>query len=86
MFWQQLTMTGYCSSVLWCDKNFAVLNSMALNVTERFEIADPQSIDWSQYDCVAIAIESKKAADEVKLNLVAKGVPETKIIWERPAR
>lgn len=66
--------------VLWVDKN------QELYSKRGFDVRKVQNIDSVKYDMIYIAIENKKIACEIKEELMLNGIPEEKIVWEKPIR
>lgn len=63
-------LSNYAKIVMWLDKKFN-------NVDEIVQLEE------KQYDYVLIALSNYEIADEVKNELIEKGVPEEKIIWKK---
>ena len=65
--------------VLWVDKNWE-------RYQDRFAyVASPDCIAQTEYDYIILAV-SMKYADEVRKELILKGIPKDKILWENPRR
>jgi len=79
-FYHQIKITQYCNLLLWVDKNYEALQK------EGIPVFSPERISGVPYDCILIAIDNEKIADEIKKYLIDMGVHEYKIIWENPTR
>ncbi len=73
-FYLQIHYSGYCDIVAWVDKEFD-------DYEPKAPFAKVNDIDKYEYDCIVIAISNSETANNVRLELIDKGVDETKIVW-----
>lgn len=71
-FAEQLAVTGYCKKVIWVDHNYERLRK------EGMDVVGPECVDREKYDYVVIA--NKNQQEEIKRELLGRGVDEGKII------
>lgn len=69
-----LKASKYAELVLWVDKNWEKMDT-ELGVKAIDEIANVE------FDFLIIAVENEKIVNEIKGNLFAMHIPESKIIW-----
>lgn len=77
-YYAQLCKYTSCTIVGWVDTDYENIH---------FDFSDVVGIDKiksMQYDLILIAIKNGDTANEVKLRLQDMGVPEWKIVWEKP--
>lgn len=79
-FYGQIEMTGYCTILLWADRNHQKLKG------DNPLISAPEEIRNIPFDAVVIAIEDMKIAEAIKKDLLLLNVPEYKIIWADPKK
>lgn len=75
----QIEHGEYCKVVMWVDRNYSKLSNKYGKT-----IAAPGAIMATEYDYVLIAVEDKVLAESIKKGLVDIGVPNNKIVWEKP--
>ncbi len=74
--YKRITDLNLSCKVSWVDKEYEKYNRQGLSMIES-----PQMIETKNYDQLIIAVASKDLADDIKLELMERGVPESKIIW-----
>lgn len=62
--------------VLWLD------NKIPINTPQ--EIREPTTLLKMEYDCILIAVLKEDSAASIRSQLLALGVPQEKIFWEKP--
>lgn len=62
----------------WVDKNYKQIHNPLC------EIEAPENICRYQYDYLLIAVRHQSAAQAIQSELIALGVPEQKILWQKP--
>jgi hypothetical protein len=77
-FHRQIAFTEYCEIRCWCDKNHMKLS------LDGYDVSNPEAILSCAFDCVVIAVDDKRIANEIRKMLNRFGVTEEKIIWENP--
>lgn len=77
-YYTQLCMYRQCHIVVFVDKNFDCYHYDYIDVVGKDRLPD------FEYDIILISVLREDAAFSIKTDLVAVGVPETKIIWEIP--
>lgn len=78
-FYCQITQSEVCEIVAWADKEkYGVLNLIP--------ICKPEELRDKRYDIIILAVNSKEIADEIKLDLLQKGIcnENSLVIWEKP--
>lgn len=75
--YKQLSRFGY-EVVLWVDKNWEFYNKNGQNV---FPIDDISKVE---YDVIFIAIKNEQIVEEVKKELISKGVKKEALLWNKP--
>lgn len=79
-YYQQVTNSSYCYIVSWIDGGKA-----GQSVCGR-TIDNIECVLTYEFDKIVISVKDKNQADEMKRNLINRGVPHEKIIWEKPQR
>lgn len=78
-YWQIKRMNAF-DLVLWVDKSWE-------KYQDRFaQVVSPECIAEVEYDYVIIAVSNPEIVAEIQEELRAKGVPESKMLWEKPGR
>lgn len=78
-YWQIKRKNAF-DLVLWVDQNWE-------KYQDRFaHVVSPERIAEVEYDYVIIAISKPEIVAEIREELRAKGVPESKMLWEKPGR
>lgn len=77
-YYAQLCKYATSSIVGWVDADYKNIHFDYANVVGVDEIEN------MQYDLILIALKNSDTANEVKLQLQGIGVPEWKIVWEKP--
>lgn len=77
-YYEQITESDFCQLVLWVD------NLWSNYVKEGYDVKPIKELWNVQYDVLIIAVQSKKMAEEIKVNLLNWGLEEDKIKWEFP--
>ena len=70
-FVKQIEMNGYCDVVLWCDKFY---------FTKDERVVSPQEIINYKYDYVLVTAQKELTCQDIREELVKKGVPNDKIV------
>ncbi len=80
LLYEQLTngKDYHAEVVLWADKNYSDYTDLGM------EIHAPEEIIKSEYQQVIIAVASQKVANEIKNELVEKGISPIRILWINP--
>lgn len=77
-YFYQLKKWGGCTLCLWVDKKYAAyqyLDEKIYPVTE---------LSITVLDYVIVAVVSESVADEIRSEIISKGIDEKKILWEEP--
>ena len=74
-YYKQNELYHFCTIVMWADRNFIELQKQGK------DISDLQSIENAEFDYLLIAVKSIELAQEIRNDLISKGVPKNKIIW-----
>jgi len=69
----------YAEIAGWVDREYRKIKSY-----RSVEVTDPNSIGKNEFDTLLIAVWNEDTAYEIKGSLIKMGIPEEKIIWERP--
>lgn len=77
-YYTQLCMYRQCHVIVFMDKNFDAYHYDYIDVVGKDKLSD------FEYDVILISVLNEAAAVSIKSDLMAVGVPETKIIWESP--
>ncbi len=77
----ELKLSNYADVVGWADQNYATLK-----MYNNTNIISPELIKEKNFDKLLIAILDEEIAFEIKDDLIKMGIPEKKIIWEKPIR
>lgn len=80
---EQLLRTQYCKIVAVCDKNIRQLTNLDIPTISREELVSKQ---YTDYECIVIAVRATDVAEEICCELVSLGLPEDKLIWANPLR
>ncbi len=76
-YWQFVRL-NICTLVMWIDKNWE-------HCTEKNPlIVSPDKIIDAEYDYVVVAVSKEQISREIKNELIALGVPEEKILNQKP--
>ena len=62
------------------DKNFKYYQNINLLVTAPDRLAD------KDFDLIYIAVSDQEVAEKIKMELLAKGIPDYKLIWKEPMK
>lgn len=78
-YYRQIKKKEEFDLVLWVDKNWE-------KYQDKFaSIVSPDCIAGVEYDYIILAV-STKYVNEVKEELLARGIPESKMLWEKSSR
>ena len=78
-YYNQIKRKGF-DLVLWVDKNWE-------KSRDRFiSVVSPECIEGVEFDYIIIGISNPQTAEEIKEGLKAQGIPEDKMLWEKPVR
>lgn len=61
--------------VQWIDRNYENIKD------SKRPLAGPGELGQEEYDCILIGVVSKESADEIRAELISRGVPAWKIYW-----
>lgn len=61
--------------VQWIDRNYESIKN------SKRSLAGLEALGQEEYDCVLIGVVSKESADEIRAELMCRGVPAWKIYW-----
>lgn len=78
-FINELKTTKYAKIVGWADRD-----GEKKKVYNNVNITTPEKIKDNEFDIVLIAIWDNETAYGIKGDLVKMGIPEEKIVWEKP--
>lgn len=74
-FYAQIKHSKYCQIVLWADKDY---------LNKGMGIKSPNKINTINYDMVVVAINDSNIAEQIRNDLITKGVDQDKIVWSYP--
>ena len=74
-YFRQNELYHFCEVVLWADRNFAMFQKRGK------DIADPEKIGTVDFDYLLIAVKSIELAQQIRDDLLNKGIPKQKMIW-----
>ncbi|MBD5540892.1 MAG: glycosyltransferase [Lachnospiraceae bacterium] len=77
-YYKQLRMYSQIEIVAWADKRAEELEC------DYMQRVTPDAVISIDYDIVLIAVIAEEVAKEISRELIEKGIPEEKILWERP--
>ncbi len=75
-YYYQLTRSSQYEIVAWIDKNYKDYHNAGVKKIESIDV-----LDFIEYDYIIIAVLSFQLAENVRRNLIDKGISENKIIW-----
>lgn len=73
-YYHQLKKINYANEIIWIDKNFEVYKDLGVLGVDVIN-------QTMEYDYVVIAILDKNTVETVKIDLINRGVEESKIVW-----
>lgn len=73
----QLSKYEFCNIVGWVDKNYQKYHYPYCTVRSS------GSLSYLEYDIILIAVFKENLADSIKYELIEKGVPEERIVWNQ---
>ena len=73
-YYKQIKMTEYCNIVAWIDKRYK-------DIDNENRIEGVETIDMHEYDYIVIAVENENISEEIKKEILARGVDGERIIW-----
>lgn len=65
--------------VIWVDKQYE-------KYQEEYPVRSVENLKHTEYDVLVIAIKKRELAEEIKCELIAEGIEESKILWKEPIR
>lgn len=77
-YYRQLRLYSQIEIVAWADKNAKKIEFDCMRCIL------PDEIVGLDYDVLLIAVRYKEFADEIRQELLEKGIAEEKILWQRP--
>lgn len=77
-YYKQLSEEKNINVVLWTDKKYMILQEQGVNV------GSIEDINKVVFDGIILAAQKQEVADEMKKELLNRGVAEEKIIWVQP--
>lgn len=75
---RQIRGWDLCTVAAWVDPNWKAFRR------EGLEVSGIETLTGADFDHVVIAALDKAAADEIRSELAAMGIPEHKILWKAP--
>ncbi|KHM51277.1 hypothetical protein NZ47_11370 [Anaerovibrio lipolyticus] len=78
-YFQTIIQTGYVELTGWYDKNATSIEDFC---GERIKSLDELCL--ADDECILIAASNIKIADDIRADLIKRGIPSDKIIWEKP--
>lgn len=78
-YFQTIIQTGYVKLTGWYDKNATAIEDFC---GERIKCLDELCL--ADGECILIAVSNIKVADVIRTDLINRGIPSDKIIWEKP--
>lgn len=75
---RQIRSWGLCTVTDWVDLNWKDFQR------EGSDVSGVETLAGADFDHVVIACLEKKEADEIRVELTARGIPESKILWKAP--
>ncbi len=79
-YYSQLCVYSQIEVVAWADKRAGEITC------EYMEIVFPDAVPAMDYDVLLIAVENERISEEIRRELVEKGIPEEKIVWREPGK
>ena len=73
-YYAQLRKTSYCHLAAWVDQNWQ------MEELQKFGIESPDVLTERKFDYVVIAVEKQEIAEQVRSNLIHRGIENSKII------
>lgn len=77
-YYNQLKKWGRCLLAIWVDKNYEKYQYLGEDIKPVTEL------DTTEFDYVIVAVASESVAEEIKSELIGKGISKDIILWERP--
>lgn len=74
-YFRQNELYNFCKIVVWTDRNFTELQKQGK------DISDPKCIEHIEFDYLLIAVKSMELAQEIRNDIIKRGIPKEKIIW-----
>lgn len=74
-YFNQNELYNFCAIVMWTDRNYMELQKQGQ------DISNPEYIETAEYDKLLIAVKSMELAQEIRNDLIKRGIPKEKIIW-----
>ncbi len=75
-FYRQVVSTGYCTIVLWVDRQYSWWQHLNLPVTKPSEIVN------TDYDLIVLTAERQTVAQSMRDDLMAMGVDPRLVLWK----
>lgn len=79
-YYAQISRYTNCDIVAWVDAHMDKYNY------QYIELSGVEVLDAKEFDTLIIAIKDKKVAEEIRKQLVNKGIDKNKIVWSEPER
>ncbi len=74
-YYNEISSLDYAPEVYITDSNSGSLSD---------EVISPDEVFKRGYDVVLIAVENETTADKIRESLIKRGIPENKILWQKP--
>jgi Glycosyltransferases involved in cell wall biogenesis len=78
VYYRQLIATGYCSDLLWVDRDWRTISAGG------FPVKPLEEISKYDFDAAVIAIFNEGRANAIRSYLLEQNVSKEKIIWKDP--
>lgn len=77
-YYRQIFRRDLAKLVLWVDKRWKEYQN------DYTPVYSPEGIEDYEYDYIIIAVTKRELADEIREQLVQKGIGEEKVLWRMP--
>lgn len=78
-YYQTIVQTGYAELTGWYDKKATEIEDFCGESIKRLE-----ELCLADDECILIAVSSQRISDDIRNDLINRGIPNEKIIWEKP--
>lgn len=79
-YYKQLSQNKRCKVLAMVDSKAELRNY------EFADVMPPQYLDETEYDYIVIAVLNETVMEEIKDDLIKRGIKREKILWEKPVR
>ncbi len=73
-----MLINNHVTTIAWVDKNYQYLRRTGLDVD------DVDVLDGLEFDVLLIAVSDEMLMEEIKREIIQKGISEDKIVWKKP--